>query len=260
MIFAAFYTRLSQETLKVIQRKLPALKNHAEKRFPDEINQEISLCFHSVQKTHPAARCILLTDQKTKLNLPKNIEIHRFDLIPNDPVYMRLTAQIQFLQTIQSKEAIIFCDYDMLFQHSLEPIFNSSFDIAFTYRRFYQKKLHREPLNGGVIMIHPGSIKNAYRFLITIQNYYLTHYSTKNEWGGDQASINGCIGFERIHAAFPDLLVVEDIRIKLLPESEYNFPIPFRSQLIDYYPDKYIIHFKGPRKPLMKEYWKNYLS
>ncbi len=260
MIFAIYYTRVGKPFLNKFTEFFPNLKDDLDKRFPDNVDNEISLCFQSIKRFHPEARLVLLTDQKTPVQTLEDVEVVRYDVDPEQPAYMRLKAQRQFLLSVTTSEPIVFCDYDLLYQDSIDPLFNNDFDLAFVYRKAYHGSAHPAPLNGGFMGIHSKSLAKAIHFLEAIHSYYLKHFPGYKEWGGYQASLNEFIGAENIHNAFPNPVTVDGIRILLLPSTKYNYAIETETGIIDFKPEKKILHFKGARKEAMADYWNTYLA
>lgn len=260
MIFAIYYTRVGEPFLKKFAEFFPHLKNELDKRFPSNVDNEISLCFQSIKRFHPKARLVLLTDLTTQVHLNDDIEVIRYDVDPQKPAYMRLVAQQNFLKKLTEVEPVVFCDYDLLFQESLEPLFKKSFDLAFVYRQFLGGAPHPAPINGGFMGIHSECLAKATWFLEAIHSYYIKYFPKYEEWGGFQASLNQYLIPEKIHNAFPNSYNFNGIRILLLPSEEYNFAIESDNGLIDFKPEKKILHFKGARKEAMADYWNSYLA
>lgn len=259
MIFAIYYTLIGKTFLKKFGKFFPYLKD-LDRRFPVNVDSEISFCFQSIKRCHPRSKLILLTDLNTPVEIMEGVEVIRYDVDPEQPAYMRLIAQQQFLKTATASEPIVFCDYDLLFQESIEPLFKENFDLALIYRKSFEGGLHPAPINGGFIGIHPEGFTKAINFLETVHSCYLENYSEYKEWGGFQSSLNKLLVPKKVHNAFPNHLIYEGAEIALLPSSEYNYAIEAQGEWVDFKPDKKILHFKGPRKEVMANYWNDYLA
>lgn len=258
LTFVTYHTDLSEKAIAKLYEKYPLFKEqHWEKYFPLS-KQCIELMFKSVKLIHKNCRCILISDVNTTFENMKDVEVIRFDVDPDKPAYMRMIAQIKFLKN-HSTTHVVFLDYDMLVQQELSHLFESNFDIGLTYRMMYQGKFCPCPINGGLIFIHKEHIEQATRFLETVKIAYQKSYSKNEDWGGFQGAINDVIGDSNIFSKKTDIITVNDTKILLLPVDEYNFTIQKKPELIEYMPNKKILHFKGPRKDDMLIYWNEYL-
>lgn len=258
MIFAIYYTKVGKPFIDAFLKTFPQTEVDIHERFPENVNDEIALCFQSIKRVHPDARCVLLTDLNSPIDLNQDIEVLRDDLNPNEPAYMRLKAQIKFLETTETDEPIIFCDYDILFQHPLNQIFEQAFDLGLVYRKQYLGNQHPAPINGGLLIVN--NRQKALHFLKEILAFYLNTFPEHRAWGGFQASLNEMLGPKRVHDTFPNLLRAFDTKILLLPSTDYNYAIAQVPHFLDFKPEKTILHFKGAGKKAMADYWNSYLA
>lgn len=258
MIFAIYYTKVGKRFIEAFLSMFPEVKDDVDERFPEVVNEEITLCFQSIKQVHPDARCVLLTDQQTPLNLPDDIEVIRDDLDPDIPAYMRLQAQLKFLEMTETDEPIIFCDYDILYQNPLTHLFEKDFDLGLVYRKIYQGGQHPAPINGGLLVVK--NREKALHFLKEIHQFYLKNFPENKAWGGFQASLNEMLGPKNVHDSFPNQMKVKDTNILLLSSVDYNYSMGGDPHFVDYKPDKTILHFKGAGKKDMADYWNSYLN
>jgi hypothetical protein len=260
LIFAVYYTKLSPVAISRLGELFPVFKTDMNERYPLTAEKQISICFQSIRLIHPTARCVVLTDLETTFSLPEYIEVIRYDVDPNEPVYMRMRAQTLFLESLNRPMPVIFCDYDMIFQQSLENLFKQSFDLALSCRKEYKGNLHPEPINGGLLIVHPNGISQVITFLKTLHDYFTNHLNDYRVWGGDQGTLNQFIGVENVHRTFPGQVVVDGTTILLLSALHYNYAIGGEPHFVEYHPEKAILHFKGSGKRDMEDYWNSYLK
>ena len=227
MIFAIYYTHVGESFITKFLELFPHVKEDVDERFPEDVNEEISLCFRSIKRLHPNARCVLLTDLHTNIETLDDVEIIRNDLDPNEPAYMRLLAQIRFLESVDPSEKVIFCDYDILFQKPLKPLFEKTFDLGLIYRKSYHGKQHPAPINGGLLIIKERD--KALHFLKQIHEYFLHHFPHHKAWGGFQASLNEMIGPQKIHDTYPNLITSKETAILLILKKPFSISkVPVR--------------------------------
>lgn len=253
LTFVTYHCDISKKAVHTIFEKLPILKENRWDDFLYLSRECIDLLFQSIKQTHPDCRCVIMTDRLTHLEAIEGVSIERHDVDPDQPAYMRLCAQIEHLKNTNPSH-VIFLDYDMLVQHSLEPLFKEDFDIGLSYRQ------HPCPINGGLMIVPQKGKKQAISFLEKVKIYYEKHYPKNKDWGGFQGAISDVIEDKTIFSRKSDIITVHDTRILLLSDKTYNFTIGGEGHLVDYQPDKKILHFKGSRKKDMMVYWNEYLK
>ena len=172
MIFAVYYTKLSPAAISRIEKLFPLIKEATHERYPLPAEQGIAICFQSIKLCHPTARCVVLTDLETPISLPGSIEVIRYDVDPNEPSYMRMRARIRFLESLDRPMSVAFCDYDMIFQKSIENLFAQSFDLGLTCRKKYMGDRHPAPINEGLLLVHPEGIAQVVKFLKILHDYF----------------------------------------------------------------------------------------
>lgn len=256
--FVTYYTELSKQGVERILQKFPLFRErHWESVLP-YARDCIHLLFASARLSHPGCKNVILTDTATPLKAEKGVEMIRLDLDPDQPAYMRLAAQIHFIKNFVSGP-MAFLDYDMLVQGSLLSLFDKRFDLAVSVRTTYQGKPHPCPINGGLLIVHPDGIESSVTFLKKVLAYYDAHYAEFKNWGGFQGAINDVVGDANIFGRTSDIIETAGTRLLILPEDIYNFTLGGEAHLVEYVPDKKILHFKGMRKDDMARYWNEYL-
>lgn len=245
--FVTYHTDLSEEAVQVLLEKNPIFKDlHWEKYLPLS-RQCVNLMFESLKLVYDDCRYVLISDFSTHFEEIEGVELIRYDVDPDKPAYMRLTAQIEFLKNNPATH-VVFLDYDMLVQHDLSPLFEKDFDIGFSYRLMYNGIYCPCPINGGLILAHQKHIDTAAAFLESVKDTYDKNYPNNKEWGGFQGAVADVVGDENIFYKKSDIITINDSRILLLPVEEYNYTIAKKDQIVEYMPDKKILHFKGPEK------------
>ncbi len=264
MIFAVHYSKLNDGTIQSISKQLSGKLKESSKFQPTDLPKILSICFQSIQRFHPDAKCVLLTDLETPDPGLENVKMIRYEVDPQEPVRSRLKALILYLESIDEKTPVVFSDYDMIFQKNIENLFEESFDIAFTYRKGETEEIPADqeyypyPINAGLFLIHPDRHQQALVFLKAVERFFEKNYPDYMVWSGEQISINQFIGVKNIHQSYPNSIQIGTTTIQLFPAAEYNYTVGGSAFLLDYQPNKAILHFKGPRKQLMLEYWQTF--
>lgn len=87
----------------------------------------------------------------------------------------------------EATEPIIFADCDMMAMRSAEHAFDIDFDVAFTQRT----RVHRIPMNGGIVMARPTEpAKEFFRKWYEINNKMLQDPKFHQAWRGRYAGMN----------------------------------------------------------------------
>lgn len=217
----------------------------------------LGILFRSIQLFHPGATQVVLSDERTALNsLPPEIAVRRSAVDPDRVMYSRLLAQIDYVRNHGSDSGVVFLDSDMIVNADLRPLLDADFDVALTYRDH-----PRMPLNGGVIFIKGGPHGAGLRFLERVRSLYAERFSAAGHWWGDQQALIAAVGHERFAQRIADWLMLDGVRMRLLPCEQYNFTPPNSiSAIAAELPAKAILHFKGACKRLMPLYWNTHLA
>ncbi len=258
--FVVFHQDLSEKGINELRSLVPKIAHGPWQ--PEYLEQLIDLMsmnekcidifFRSAKLYHPKCECVVLTDQKTKFNLPQDIKIVRCKVSSDQPAKSRLLAQIEYIKKAKKDSHLVFLDYDMIVQGDLLPVFEKDFDVAVTFR------MHPVPINGGVLIVYAGREKEAVSFLEKALKIFEKKYSEYNLWGGAQRSISDAAGFLDVSHLKEEMIEVDGVKILLLPAGTYNFIIGGDDRFLDYHPEKVILHFKGRRKKSMITYWNEY--
>lgn len=211
----------------------------------------IELMIQSAKKTHPDARFVILTDEKTQFNLSEDISIIRSAQKGDQIDFERMGARIDYLKNHPLTENIIFLDWDILIQKNLEHIFHNHCDMFFTLRtaRLF-------PVNDGIIGVKIKNIKHVIHFFESMQKYYNNLKPEFKKWWGFQLLIKHFFDFRKIKNG---ILHTNNLTFGFLPVLKYNAS-PKIDQLSVYQKEPFVIHFKGERKKMMENYWENFLN
>ena len=217
----------------------------------------IDMLFRSGRLFHRRATATLLTDTNTKIEgigaafRRVNCAIDHASLMLS-----RSLAQLAYINEHDFSRPLVLIDSDVLVNGSLESLFREDFDVALTWRE------HKSaPINGGLLILnnrHPEVVRAFLRRVVTI---YQEKHAHRGRWFGDQLALRDVIGLSSRAVSRSQLLSVDGCRVLMLPCETYNFsPSCSLSAIVAPLEDKFILHFKGPRKILMERYWRTYLQ
>lgn len=256
--FATFHADLSAATMELI-------RGHEERtgtnsfdwsgaECPDTLRALIQTMFASVSRMHSDHRKVILTDQGTSFESLEGVDIFRSPC-SSQPALGRSTAWVDFLRQAPADSHIVFLDYDMLIQRSLEPVFESVFDVGLTFRIH-----HRWPINAGIQFVHASRLERALGFyekaLATLSGKFVDW----TVWCGDQWALQ-----ELVHADFSGRSAFHHTEggfdLLLLPGEEYNYSAEAEWHFQPgAYDAKKVLHFKGSQKPAMFDCWNRLLA
>jgi hypothetical protein len=248
MTFVVFHVNLPGSQIDVV----PFVKGTR----PDYVDMA-ALAFESAALFHPDCRRVILTDDATAFpGLPSEVEVVRRPLDATKLMFERMVSELKFLREQGRDSDLLFIDADMLINGPLDSLFARDLDLGLTYRD------HPEmPINGGLIAVARHGRAAAEAFLGRVVDVMQTKYADTLGWFCDQHGIIDTIGRERFDRRTSDLISVDGTSLALWPCDTHNFSpknrwrrILFRSS------EQKIIHFKGPRKRLMRTYWEVHLK
>lgn len=154
-----------------------------------------------------------------------------------------LAAQLAYIESPLFNEPSVLFSPDALIMQRLEPVFDKCFDVAFTDR-----KNSRWPINNGVIYLKPEHrvrIAALWRDALALCKTYPVE---TQDWFGDQQALHD-VYMQGNHLR-------HGLVVQLLPCAGYNAS-PRMEEAVDEYlaASAYVIHLKGKRKDMMKNYW-----
>jgi hypothetical protein len=132
----------------------------------------------ALQKSHPHAHIILLTDLKTQLAVPPGVEIFRVAGIDSKKLgrnayanFYQFKAQVAFLEAMlkagKGDMNVAFIDMDMLIVDSLAEVFCGEFDYGLTISDAADM-----PINIGTQFVRGGHFRKAISFLGDVLSIY----------------------------------------------------------------------------------------
>jgi hypothetical protein len=216
----------------------------------------LKLLFLSAKKIHPNCKMSVLTNHSTPpLELPEEVNIIRY---PYDKYGNRLAEMLsirQFLKENPNNSNLAIVDFDMLIQESLSPLFERNFDICLSKRE--TRNIQHIPINLGFIGIKQGRASIAAKFFGAIIDQILP-FPDLFYWGGSQLAVQKLFFHQLLKNPEIKRITYQGIQILLISE-DYNYS-PENSIIDTFFPHKKIIHFKGPKKKWMENYWNNHLK
>lgn len=223
------------------------------KELSADNNTFINLMFESAKRLHVDARCVLLTDEGSKVEVSNEIKICRFKEETSFLYINKIEAFIAWLKQQDGQSNILLLDWDMLIQKKLTSIFEGQCDLIFTVRDY-----RTMPINGGFIGIRGESITKVISFFEEVVEY-LTHLPSENHknWYGDQMAYEFLLRDYYLEVLQKKAVIYKEINICFLDAKIYNFS---PNELGELYPDNAIIHFKSTRKLAMIDYWRRFLQ
>lgn len=244
--FITHYIALSKQEIQNIKRITPTFLD-----FPAEILMRI--LFKSIDRVHPNAAKFVLTDLETPISNFDNVTIKRYPR-RKGVISSQISGYLNFMKEWDRKDPLIFIDWDMILQRDLTPIFADPCDIMLTCREI---RNDQTPINTGLIIIPVESSLKICDLFQDVLNELRDNpeYST-SEWVGDQLFLSNLLK-DIVEKNTSGIFDYQGLKIKILDCNEYNFTPLYGSEK-RYYPDKFVVHFKGSRKSLMVDYWNSF--
>jgi hypothetical protein len=219
----------------------------------------VELAFRSAALFHPLCRKVLLTDETTSFpGLADSIEIVRRRLDPSKLMLERKVSQLEFLERHDAGESdVLMLDADMLMNAPVDNLFANGMALGLSYR-----DKPGMPLNGGLIAVSSECQAAAARFLEKV--IALMERNSYHDRGSyrDQHALLEVVGHERFTSRTSDSIELEGIgRVVFWPCVTHNYTPPNADGGVFFRdPRCKFMHFKGPRKRLMRRYWDAHLA
>ncbi|HEX8464741.1 MAG TPA: hypothetical protein VF627_09005 [Abditibacterium sp.] len=267
-----FHANLGNETHRKLQKRGVDLMMHS------SYEAQINWLFRSAERFYPRCRKVIITDQETEFHpvihdhINGEIEIFRAHFPGSGAMLSRAQAQTEWLEKEVAKgggqdSPIVMLDSDVLINRDLEPLCSLNYEIAMTYRGNDEM-----PINGGVFFIAPLQQEAALRFSRWVQFIYESHFS-EDIWYGHQRALIETIGWENYKnrtkigavltvppAALQNADDNRSVQAQLWHVGEWNRTVSVKWLKIRKMSSARILHFKGPRKILMRPYFFGYLQ
>jgi len=252
--FVTYFVKLNSNELKNINQVISHFYN-GEVFHHDNPMELISMMFASARLFHPGCGMVVLTDEKTAINLDPEVKTIRLARKTDDLNVESMKIRYAFLKNLTDGNNIIFLDWDILIQENLDHLFDDQSELILTYRRKYSL-----PINSGFIGIHGKSVEKISHFYNDIFDHYENLPNREyRKWWGFQMILNEL--FANYLPKVPNYpppykFNFNNIKITLIRSDKYNAS-PHLIELKSYYfPKIAVVHFKGTRKKAMKTYWK----
>ena len=241
MIFATFFS---------YGGKLPRLELELLQTFQQSLHAQ-----------YANARLIILTDSTSA----QQFEALGFDPFPI-PVTQgtllldRVRGFRSFLDTLDNGTSCAMLDFDMLVMKPFDFL-DQEFEVAYTLRQH----LNKQPLNGGIAIYR--ATRASKHILDQVIEDYKNLPHDQQRWWGDQISISNLFR-EKLDQLAEGIHSFDGAPVLLLDAKKYNFTpydmdvspktlvknffidTPLDEWLDEPLKEKFILHFKGPRKHL----------
>ncbi|MGR0188387.1 hypothetical protein [Azospirillum aestuarii] len=160
----------------------------------------------------------------------------------------RLRAQERLLSEADAETAFAFLDTDTLVLKELSEVFSTTFDVGVTIRD--RPRHHFEvtmPYNNGVIFAKENRAHSANAYFSHIRKMLESSPAESWAWSGNQFVVRDLLGIR----APGETTFAGGARVHIFPCTTHNYtPFVPGEDLTE----KYIVHFRGEAKPLMRHY------
>lgn len=225
----------------------------------------------SIRKNYPDSEVVIITDhQSASFFRAQDLNVFSVEVKQQTLLLDRVRAYKKLMEKFDQETLFVFMDFDMILLKRFDFL-DKSFDCAYTVR----PHLKQQPINGGLAVY-----RNTEKGLAVISRVIKCYEALPTEqkrWWGDQISISSLL-LETHSSLQPGLRSLRDGEILLLDAATYNwtphdFDVsiatlsknlfidrPLKEWINDEFSDKFIVHFKGPRKHLQYQFWRQLLS
>lgn len=240
--FVTFHVDLKKGVLQKIHQRIRSVQ-------PGSIDKLLPIMFQSAVKAHPGSRCVVLTDRLTRFRANPGFDVLRYDVDAEQPILARSEAWLRFLNEADSH--VVLVDSDIVFNASVAELFDSEFEVGFTYR-----PADKWPINLGINFAHGGHLDQAVAFHKIWLQRFNTVYRDGAAWGGDQDAIRDLVDGADFTQTGTYLHNQGGFRILLAPCEVYNYSHPSSGTMPDFDAERKVMHFRGKRKRQMEAYWR----
>lgn len=170
------------------------------------------------------------------------------------PMYERACALLAYAESSAFTRDTVFLDSDAFVNRSLQAPFEFGFDVGLTYRDGPRLM----PVNEGVLFLAARRPQVVRAFLHRRMAVYdrllgdpfiIEYYGDVRRWRGGQLSLNA-VAYGLFPCSPYRAWDVAGARVRLLPCDTYNFAggEGEASSSLERLDERYVVHFKGPRK------------
>jgi len=228
----------------------------------DEAVEQLILHTASIRHSHGAnAKTLLFTDEI--LTDPRVLPL--FDIVRRRSVTRetllrdRASHYREYLDEHDWLSHICFLDFDILVMHDVHSAFSGEADLYITMRNWSKDM----PINGGVIFLEKGKAEACKRFYDDTLFFYDRIKQEHLAWFGDQLALKYALLVDAEHLRVDLIKTRSGALVGVVPRNAYNYtpydvdtgqavPQSMQPGEIAFFRERPILHFKGPRKHLMR--------
>jgi hypothetical protein len=262
--FVTFHIRLPERAKSVVDGSVALIDKSfvlrhlfSAERQSSAQHEMIAMCLRSARQWHPGCSLEILTDLTTQFEcLPEGVQIVRFNLDATRVMFSRLQAQIQYLRGLSGHDTVVLLDSDMLVNGDLSELDHHDFALGVTIRDNVQM-----PVNGGLLVASGRRRAEAIDLLAQVLDFYSGRYTDQSVWWGDQLALRDLV-LEHLGQGY-DWTPTNSGSIWLLASEIYNYTPDYCDmylQLSRRRSIEKVLHFKGGRKRLMRQYWRAFMN
>lgn len=228
----------------------------------DSAVEQLILHTASIRRSHGTEATTLLFTDEVLID-PRVLPL--FDIVRRRPVASetllrdRAHHYREYLDQHDWLSHACFLDFDILVMKDVHPAFSGEADLYITVRNWSKEM----PINGGVIFLEKGKAEACKRFYDDTL-FFFDHMNAEHvAWFGDQVALKYAMltGAENLKV---DLVKTRSgALVGIVPRNSYNYtpydvdtgqdiPQTMQPTEIDFFKERPILHFKGPRKHLMR--------
>lgn len=227
----------------------------------DETVEQLVLHTASIRRSHGAdAKTLLFTDEL--LADPRVLPL--FDIVQRRPVAKatllldRARHYREFLDKHDWQSHVCLLDFDILVMKDVQTACSGTADLYVTVRTWSKDM----PVNGGVLFLEKGSAEACKRFYDDMLLFYV-NLTSDQAWFGDQLALKYALLADATQISAVLIKTRSGAMVGIVPRNDYNYtpydvdsgqdiPQTMRQDEIDFFKERPILHFKGPRKHLMR--------
>lgn len=221
----------------------------------------------SVKKNYPNAEVVVITDnQSTSFFKSQGLKVFSVEVKQQTLLLDRVRAYKKLMEEFNKETLFAFMDFDMILMKRFNFL-EERFDCAYTVR----PHLKQQPINGGLAVYR--NTKQGLEIISRVIDCYEALPAEQKRWWGDQISISTLL-METHSSLQPGLHSISQGKVLLLDAVSYNWTPhdfdasvstlvknlfidrPLKEWMTDESSDKFVVHFKGPRKHLQYQFWK----
>lgn len=231
-------------------------------QLADEAVEQLVLHTASIRRSHGAeAKTLLFTDEI----LTDTRVLPLFDVVRRRPVAKetllldRTFHYREFLDLHDWQSHICFLDFDILVMKDVHAAYSGEADVYFTMRNWSKDM----PINGGVVFLEKGKAEGCKRLYDDVLYFYTRMKGEHVAWFGDQVSLKYALLADSTQIRNDLIRTRSGAMVGIVPRNAYNYtpydvdsgqdiPQTMQPSEIDFFKERPILHFKGPRKHLMR--------